>query len=192
MRYASLLRCCALALALPVACDDLSPSDASSPGDEPVPMRDDDEASTGDVDDESSGSGSLEDDALACDAMRPLPELPYAFAVPEPDENGELGLRLFLTSEEATCGIALEPPPGHSHVSVRLPAGIDVGAFGLTELDAIAVMSADAPGNATSIKTLAFLHGTIAIDRVDGDRISGALCESAVPFEGTFDAVICP
>jgi hypothetical protein len=191
MRYASLLRCCALALALPMACDDPSPADALSPGDEPVPMQDD-ATSTGDVDDESSGSGSPEDDELSCDATAPIPELPYAFAVAEPDENGEVGLRLFFTSEEATCGIALEPPTGHTHVSVRLPAGTDVGVFALTELDAIAVMSSDAPGNPTAIKTLAFLHGTIAIDRSGSGRVTGALCDSAVPFEGTFDAVVCP
>lgn len=190
MRYASLLRCWALALALPAACDDPSQGDEPSTSDAPVPMRDDDDAPTDDAEDESSGSGSSEE--LACDATRSIPELAYAFVVREPDENGELGLRLFLTSEEATCGIALEPPPGHSHVSVLLPTGADVGAFELTGLDAIAVMSADAPGNPTSIKTLTFLHGTIAIDRVEGDRISGALCDSAVPFEGTFDAVLCP
>ena len=146
---------------------------------------------------ETSGSESEssagERDVPSCVDEPTVEELPNALAWHEVNDDGTPALHVHVQSEPATCGQRDSAVTDGTQIRLRIPIALDPPTrLDLGELDAYALMSPGGPGNDGDIYTIRWLTGTVDVETIDDERITGALHDAYGSFDGCFDAPVCP
>lgn len=142
---------------------------------------------------ESSEGDEPLDVAPSCDGEAPLGELTNALAWHDVDDDGVPVLRVHVQSYPITCAQRDSSVSDGTQIRLTIPVALEVpGRLELAAADAIALMSPGGPGNDGEINVIAWLTGTVDVDVLDDDRIAGELHDAYGPFDGCFDAPLCP
>lgn len=129
----------------------------------------------------------------SCVGEPPIEDLPNAIAWHDLDDDGVPVVRVHVQSEPVTCAQRDSAVTEGTQIRLTIPVAIDVPTrLDLGDIDAFALMSPHAPGNDGDVYTIAWLTGTVDVETLDDERIAGGLHDAYGPFDGCFEAPICP